>query len=373
MKKDKIRLYILQFFLILILLVSFFSNKLLINKISIAIFLLLYALFVRKIIRSSKNISIHSKEVEKYMAVFGLLYLALYYLIGLYIGYYNATYKFNFWVLYTQILPLIVIIISSEILRREFIHDKSKLSFISTILIGILIDLAIYTNLNSLSTIDGFLESLGYVFISSIASNILYNYISINFGIKPNIIYRLITTIYLYIIPITPDVSMYFKSFARIVYPILILLVLIDSYEKKGKILTIKNKKFRDILTVFMIVIVILFTMLISCKFKYGLIVIGSNSMINTLDKGDAVVYNSKYTDLKEGQVILYKKNNIIIVHRIIRIEETDGIKRIYTKGDSNVNADEGYRTNDDIIGIVNLRIKKIGLPTIWVNELFNS
>ena len=373
MKKDKLRLYILEIFLILFLIITLFSARLLSTKIAISIFLVIYAIIVKMNIKSSKTISIREKEVSKYMFIFAVLYLTLYYLIGYYVGYYRATYKFSFWTLYTQIIPIILIIYSSEILRKEFLNDKSKFSYIVTFIYGVLIDLIVYTSISNLNDLSSFLDAFGYVCFASVAASLLYNYISVNFGMKPNIIYRIITTIYLYIIPITPDVHMYFKSFARIIYPILILLVLIDSYEKKGKILTIKNKKFRTVMTFITLLIIGIFTMLISCKFKYGLIVIGSNSMINTLDKGDAVVYNSKYKDLNEGEIILYKKNNIIIVHRIVRIEDADGVRKFYTKGDSNINEDDEYRTYDDIIGIVNLRIKKIGLPTIWVNELFNN
>lgn len=370
MKKDKLRLCALETFLILFLMITLFSNRLLTNKISVAIFLLLYSIIVRIIVKSSKGISIHSKEVRNYMFIFAVLYLVIYYVIGYYVGYYKATYKFGFWTLYTQIIPLIVIIYSSETIRKEFLSNKSKFSFIATFLFGVLVDLVVYTNLYSLTNLPGLLEAIGYVFFASIASNLLYNYVCINFGIVPNIVYRIITTIYLYIIPITPDVHMYFKSFARIVYPVIILLVLIDSYDKNHTILTIKNKNFRIAITALVIIIITLFTMLITCKFRYGLIVIGSNSMNDILYKGDAVVYDSKNKNYLEGEIILFRQDNIIIVHRIVRIEESNGIKRIYTKGDNNSNEDKGFRTIDDIVGIVELRVKKIGLPTIWLNEL---
>lgn len=372
MRKDKLKLYLFEMILVLMLSVSLFSDRLLNNKISISIFLLFYAVLVRINVKSSKNISVHSKEVEKYMIVFAVLYLILYYLIGYYVGYYVATYKFNFWVLYTQILPIIIIIYSSEVLRREIISDKSKISYIMTFIIGVLVDLIVYTNISSLSGLSGFLEAMGYVLLASIASNLLFNYIAKNFGVKPNIFYRLITNLYLYIIPITPDVHIYFKTFARIVYPILILLVIFDSYEKKSSILVIKNKKIENTITVMMIIFIAIFTMLISCKFKYGLIVIGSNSMINVLDKGDAVIYDSDYKEIKEGQIILFKKDELTIVHRVVRIDNSNGEIRIYTKGDSNSNEDDGYRTYKDVKGIVSFRIKKIGLPTIWVNEFFS-
>jgi len=37
----------------------------------------------------------------------------------------------------------------------------------------------------------------------------------------------------------------------------------------------------------------VLITMLISCQFKYGILVIGSESMTGTINVGDAVIYES--------------------------------------------------------------------------------
>lgn len=371
MKRDKIRLYILQIVLIFILLIFLFSTKLLVNKIIISIFVFAYSLIVKKTINSVKTNSIYYKEVSKYMLIFSLLYISIYYIIGLYAGYYKATYQFSIWTLLNQILPIILIIISSELLRKEFLSFDTRFSRIMIFIYGIIIDLIIYTNIYNLDNYKGFFDSLGYVFFASISGTLLYNYISKKFGIKPNIIYRIITTIYLYIIPITPDIHMYFKAFARIVYPIMIILVIQDSYEKNKKILEIKNKTIRRIITILLLLFIMFFTMIISCRFRFGLMVVGSSSMYNTIEKGDAVIYDSKYSPLNVGEIILFKKNDIIIIHRVVKIENTNDEVRIFTKGDNNLQVDSGYTTIENVKGKVKFKIKKIGFPTIWVNELF--
>ena len=371
MKRDKIRLYILQIVLIFILLIFLFSTKLLINKIIISIFVFIYSLITKKIINSKKTNSIYYKEVSRYMLIFSLLYISIYYLIGMYAGYYKATYQFGLWTLFNQILPIVLIIISSELLRKEFLSFESKFSKIMIYIYGIIIDLIIYTNIYNLNNYKGFFDSLGYVFFASVSSTMLYNYVCKKFGIRPNILYRIITTIYLYIIPITPDVHMYFKAFARIVYPIMILLVIQDGYEKNKKILEIKNKNIRRLVSILFLMFMIFFTMLISCRFRYGLMVIGSPSMYSTLEKGDAVVFDSKFSHINVGEIILFKKNDIIIIHRVVKVENVNDEIRVYTKGDNNLQVDSGYTTIEDVKGKVKFKIKKIGLPTIWVNELF--
>ena len=90
--------------------------------------------------------------------------------------------------------------------------------------------------------------------------------------------------------------------------------------------------------------------MLISCQFKYGLLVVGSESMTGTLNKGDAVVFE-RYDDqtIKEGQVIIFNFNDIQTIHRVVDIRKVNGEYRYYTKGDANQRNDDEYRTEKDI------------------------
>ena len=82
---------------------------------------------------------------------------------------------------------------------------------------------------------------------------------------------------------------------------------------------------------------------------------IASNSMFPTLRRGDtAFVFNSH--DYEVGDIIAYAHlENSITVHRIIRINDN----LIYTKGDNNLEEDNYYLTQKDIIGKV--RIKENG------------
>ena len=58
-------------------------------------------------------------------------------------------------------------------------------------------------------------------------------------------------------------------------------------------------------------------------------------------------------------------------IHRIVEIRVVNGETRYITQGDANKGVDSGYRVDSDIQGLVNLRIKYIGLPTLWLSSLF--
>ena len=70
----------------------------------------------------------------------------------------------------------------------------------------ILLDLTLYMNINQLTSFSGFLNIISFALFSSIACNLLWNYTSVRFGHKPAIAFRLIMTLYEFIIPVVPNV-----------------------------------------------------------------------------------------------------------------------------------------------------------------------
>ena len=375
MKREDLKFIALEIFITGFFLIILLASKISFNKMLVAILLIVYAYITRKLISRPKQLSIYKKEVTKYMITFAIIYIALYYVLGIYVGFYKSTYTFGFDTLFKYIIPIILIIISSEIIRNEFLMCKSKFSILNTLLFSVVIDLVVYVNVYNLFDKEEFLQALGYIFFASIISNILYNYLSNKFGIVPNIAYRIIISIYVYIIPIVPDVYIYFKSVCRMVYPLIIYIVLRSVYEKNKTIEKNTSKSIRFISTTIVIVFMTVLSILISCKFKYGMLVIGSGSMTGTIDKGDAIIYKSSNNikEAKEGDIILFEVGNKIVIHRVIRVMDINDEIRLYTKGDNNMQQDPGYVTKKEYKGQVVLKIRKIGMPTIWVNDFFKE
>ena len=113
-------------------------------------------------------------------------------------------------------------------------------------------------------------------------------------------------------------------------------------------------------------------SMLVSNQFKYGSLVIATESMTGELNKGDVVIFES-YNDhaVQEGQVIVFESNDSMIVHRVVKIEIINGITRYYTKGDANEDWDSGFILDSNIVGIANYKLPYLGYPTLWLRSLF--
>lgn len=372
MKKDKIIEYTLAIILSVVLFFDFFVLNIFKNKILLAMFLGLYAIMCEIIIKSRKVDNTNKKTVITLMTIFGFIYVITLYLIGIFVGFYKNPSALGLKTINNKILANAMLIIFMELIRGKFIERKRKFSTILVTIGLVLVDVTTYIYSYNFSVLEDVLTLIGYVILSSISVNLLCNYIAKRYGIIPNIIYRIITVIYTYIFPILPDIYLFFQTTFRILYPYMIYLVIDNLLERETFKVAIENRKVSFISFIIEIIVVIGIVLLISCNFKYGVIVVGSSSMSKNINKGDAVVYE-RYENqtLEEGQVIIFYKDDIRMIHRIQDVQVLNGEHIYYTKGDNNQQQDEGYRKAKDIMGVVKLKVIYIGWPTIWVNDLF--
>lgn len=372
MNRDKFKIYFLELLLFFFLLFALFESNI-ITKSILAIFLFIYMFVCIIFLKKRQILPIYHKQVLILMCIFSFIYLAVFYLMGLYFGYYEAPVRFSWWSICNYILPLTVIIVASEVIRHILLSQKGKKPKVLVFTIMVLIDLIVYTGVYDLNNLSDVLTVIGFVFFASVACNLLYNYISIRFGYKGIIIYRIVTVLYVYFIPIVPDIYIFFRSVLRMVYPYMIYLILDYTYAKVHLIADYVDQRKKVLNTTVLVVIATLISMLVSCQFRYGIIVIGSGSMTGSLDKGDATVYERyKNQTIEEGDVVIFKSGNLRIIHRVIDIKKTNGEIRYYTKGDANMQMDEDYITDKDIVGCALFRIRYIGFPSIWIKDIFS-
>ncbi len=368
MKQNKIT--IIEMLVILILLIC---TRIPLNnyKYFFTAIVILITIIISKAIKGNTTIKLNSKKILVIVTIFALIYLALFYTLGIYVGFAYSTTRLSLSTIIKYIFPLTIIIIGEEIIRNKLLIEKAKKSKILIIIIGTIIDISIYQGIYNLRDLEGFLAFVGLILLTSIANNIFYTYISENYGKKPVIIYRLITTLYPYIFPIVPQVYPYFRIFIRMLYP-LIMYIYIDKYFNMDKYQeTKKDYRKQTISMTITSLLMIVIICLVSCKFTIGLLVIGSKSMSGSIEKGDIILYKAKKDNIKEGDVVVFKRDDIRVVHRIISIKNINNEIRYYTKGDANKIKDEGYITEKSLVGKVIFKIKYLGIPSLWLREKF--
>lgn len=372
MNNDKIKTYSLGLFLLIVLFFALFASNIF-NRTNLSVLLIGFTIITVLILKKRKTLSLYNKQVIIIMFILAIIYLGLFYIMGIYFGFTVSSVKLSLWSLAHYIIPLTLIVITSEIIRNIFLAQKAK--YIKSIIFisMVLIDMIIYAGIYDVSSLNGFLTVVGFILFASISCNLLYNYISIRFGIKSIIIYRLITILYIYFIPIVPNIYLFFRSLFRMVYPYIIYLLLEATYSKNNFATAYMDKK-KNVISISIIVVIMTFIiMLISCQFKYGILVVGSGSMTGSIDKGD-IVFFERYEEqeIQKGQVIIFESGKARVIHRVIDIKNVNGQIRYFTKGDANDKMDDGYVTNETIFGVSLFKIKYIGYPTVWVKDIFS-
>lgn len=80
--------------------------------------------------------------------------------------------------------------------------------------------------------------------------------------------------------------------------------------------------------------------------------------------------------DLKKGDIITFYSDAIdtggyTVTHRIYDIYEKDGQRYYITKGDNNLNVDDGFITFDNIVGKTHFIIPKLGKIQVFITSKF--
>jgi len=370
-RKDNLKLNIIEITLIIFLLCFIIFSKIF-NPIIIAIVLLVFMVITTKLIKSYKQSGKYNKKLTKLMTAIGIIYIVLIYIIGIYIGFYEAGIKLSIRTIFRFIIPYIVIIVSIEKIRKTVLLKDDKKSNIIILIISVMVDIALTVSARNYETLKEYFSLITFTIFSSIANNMLFNYIiQKHRNSKAIISYRIITTVYTYIIPIVPNIHILFESIIRVIMPFIIYMLLEKMYTKKDKQKTHLSKTRDIIITSILAIITTSIVMLISCEFKYGLLVIGSGSMTGVINKSDGIIYKTLDEDeeIEIGDIIVFSQEETKIIHRVIDKQDLGKETRYYTKGDANQVEDDGYRLREDIVGKVKLRVPYIGILPVALNE----
>ena len=374
MNSDRLRLYIIEFSLILVLLLALIFNEYITRTIIMTV-LLVFMVIAIKFIKGQKTETIYKKQMILLVSTIAIIYVAILYMLGIELGFYSSVGKFSKWSIINYIIPYVVIIISSEIIRKQILIKQQKKANLIILIAMILLEIIISTNISSIKTLKDYFTLVSYTIFTAIANNVLYNYIVTKYGnYKAVICYRIITLMYMYIIPITPDIDILFRAIIGIVVPYVTYVLLENLYSKRVQIVAVSEKRKEMIICIILCILVSLLIMVVSCRFRYGTLVIGTGSMTGTINKGDIIIYERyEKEELEIGEIIVFKTENVFVIHRIIDKKSVGEEIRYYTKGDANQQEDKGFRTQKNIVGIVKGKIPYIGKITLLLNDIINK
>jgi len=347
------------------------------GRILAAILLLPSALLTFLAIKKRSLPSLYSRQVLLIIGTIGALYVMMYYISALHFGFTKTGYGFKADILLRLVLPIATIIVCSEVIRYVLRAQQSKLVDTVAYFICLIADVLICSNIHGIRTFSMFMDVLGITLFPGILYNLLYHYLSLRYGMLPNILYRVLTVLLFYLIPYGSAIPDSMLAFFNLLLPIVIYLFIDAMYEKKRRYALGKQTHLWRISSRIFIALAVMVMagtiMLISNQFRYGALVIATDSMTGELNRGDAAIFEAyDGQQINVGQVIVFEKNRSMTVHRVVDIDIINGEYRYYTKGDANEDNDPGYVTNGTVIGLVHVKVPYVGFPTLWLRSLFS-
>lgn len=384
MKKRRVKSYYTIFLFETVLLFLVILNSF--NSSLSNVYVLPFILFICDLIfflvlgfeKSNKRLN---KIVDFDVFMFSMVFLILYYLLGIIIGYAESNNYLTLYGLTVFIIPTILKIVFKEHLRNSLLtkSGNNKFLIVYSVLLFIMIDILPALSILKISNMHDVFLFIALALLPSITVNIFATYINIKVGYMPVIIYLLIFSLYQYIVPIVPDPSEYLKAIIDFILPILILFKVrknVNKYSDEDKEIDRNYKKSAIIILIIPVILTIIIIYFVSGYFRYYALAIASGSMHPVFDRGSVVIVeqvNDKYDNynkLKEGEIIAFKAEKNIVVHRLIRIVNTGNEVYYYTKGDANNDEDDYLIKTENIIGIVRFKIPYVGYPTVWFSEV---
>ncbi|MBE6139570.1 MAG: signal peptidase I [Firmicutes bacterium] len=375
MKKSYKKMLIFQIIIFLVFFLNSFVSNIL-GQYNLVMFLVLSLIAFKFIFGFEKDRNIHTKDIIFDIIIMLLVYFIFIYLLGVFIDFAKTANYYSWYGLKTFIIPLVFTIILKEILRYMMLKksEGSKLLLTTSIIIFVFLDVTeiiYYTVFDS--SYNAFIFAALYL-VPAISNNIVFSYITQKVGYKPIILYLLITRLYVYLVPIIPDLNEYLTSIVGLILPIILGIKVHTFFQKEKDEYMERDYKKGNVLSLLIpSVITIVIVYFTSGYFKYHALAIASGSMSPTINKGDVVIIEKledNFDDLEVGMTIAFEHSGVVVVHRLVDVVKEDDEYYFYTKGDANGLRDNYAVYEDMIIGIVRFRIPFVGLPTVWLNEM---
>lgn len=380
MKKGFNKILILEIILLIFLLFNSFVFKIA-NMYVISGIMLPFLILMIVLNGFEKDNYRYKKDVLLNIIIFLLMYYFITYFLGLFSGFVKSSYSLSFINIIKNTFPVISLILISE-LMRYVLFNKTKRNLPCLIigcLLFVMVDVNTMVHIYDVKTALGITKMICLVVFPSITKNIFLTYLTMKVGYKNGIIYRLITELSTYLLPIFPDFGEYINVLLKTVLPIAIMARLNNMFNYYS-VRKIKDSRYNNrklVLYSFITFALLTIVLLTSGLFTYQALTIGSGSMSPAIEKGDVIVLKSMKNEearkIKKGDVLVYNHDNKIIVHRVIKKSNNGETISFKTKGDYNNAKDSWTVKQEDVIGIVKFRIRWVGMPTVALNELLNK
>ncbi len=316
------------------------------------------------IIFYQQDLKLLNKKEVNFTLNISIIFLILYLATGFIFGFNKSPYNHTLIYIFKSLWKIILPIVGMEIMRYKLIKSNKNNSFIIALVTIIIIISEINFKALLLAHNIIFFHYLVSIIIPTIAQNILFTYLSLKTHYNVPIIIRIFNEVPKFFLPFIPYSNWFIEGAFAIIKVLIIYYLFKYFIFNKKTIHRFSNFSIVYPLTIISSILLVLFMLGI---FNYQPIAILSNSMNPLFGRGDVVIYKNK-KNILPGDIIVFKYESQIIIHRVISINEY-----YITKGDANESVDYIKVKKEDIKGVYQFHIKYLGYPSIWLNEFFTE
>lgn len=361
---------------------TFFLEKLLGNVIGYItpMILLIISLYIHFTEGDNHGRFPKNKEYIKKMIIIMLLYVIVYFFLGLLFGFTKSPYSHEIITLLKNIWRIIIPVIALEYIRSFTICNNSNNKFIivTFTLLVFVIELNLNTFIKNVNISEDAFKYISQTVIPLFATQMLCTYLCLKGSYKLSLPYRIILNAITIFSPVFPDIDWFASGIIGVLFPAIIFLLYKYDYQKKNRRISRRDlKKQNPIVYVPIFIVLIIFGAFMLGLFKYEPIAIVSNSMDPVFNRGDVVVLRkvnkTNLNKLKKYDIIIYSIDKQLVAHRIINKKEEKEELYFKTKGDANISPDLKWVKEDQIVGKYEFHIKYVGYPSVWLNDLFKK
>ncbi|WP_419823899.1 signal peptidase I [Anoxybacterium hadale] len=313
--------------------------------------------------------------INSWSFIFAVVYICVQFLAGLVDGLGKSPYDHSLYGIAINIFSIGATLVGREFFRSYIIHSLTKREnyrvFLSVSLFMTLLAFPVEKYLD-LQGSESIVKFLAQYFLPEFSKNFLTTYLVFLRGPISSLIFLGTLETFNWMSPILPNLQWITAASVGILTPVFMFTAMQNMYEIESKQCRKEDLK-KEGLASFLI------TILISVGivwFAVGVFpiypsVVVTGSMEPMIYPGDVILVK-KTRDIKEieiGDVIHFKRDRIMISHRITEIITKDGIPSYRTKGDNNNSEDIQLVKPEQIKGEIIKVVPKIGWPTMLIKS----
>ena len=308
-----------------------------------------------------------------------LTYILLYFLSGLLFDFTKNIYSTKIVSILKNIWAFVSIIIFKEYIREKLIQNSGKRIIYPILITALFIisDIEIFSINYYMESSELFFKHFFSIIFPIITLNVVATYLVCVGGYKASIAFRIPLMLIKLLIPIQPNLDWFMLGLFEGILPVVVYLIInrfhLERVNKSSR------KEIRDSNPVYKIVllaVLVIFGFFVGGIFKIKPVAVMSGSMEPIFYRGDIVVVEKveeNFHKLKLYDIIEYRLDDRIVLHRIVKIEEKEGKLVFITKGDNNELEDPKPVETSQINGKVKFVVKYIGYPSVLLNEYFSK